>query len=356
MRNGRRGIRNCHVAARWAIVLTDAGDPSALYSGPAAADTSHVMSAPPLTHHEILELVAPFTRRGRHVDLGASDRLARRLRFRPVGHAGHAQATPTLIETLELESLPTGTQRLRRILAHPCGLNADAESLGTQPAGLLAALEAFDPQQQFRAGPGYVIARSYVLSSGPGAAPPLLRRGVVQLAGLQLTLTLPAVRGVAAELTLAPAPGESLDLPEDLLAVLGWNWTRLVRQGEGWKSKLRLPGSTARRGARAEDALERAAAHLARTLEEPPAAFHDRSRAARYGAWVRRAIPMLTLVALIGVVASMAHFGLGRQSGMWILFFQLPTALIALSFCLQELPQYEIPPWPRRARHVLWRR
>jgi hypothetical protein len=30
------------------------------------------MSAPPLTHREILELVAPFARRGRHVDLAAS--------------------------------------------------------------------------------------------------------------------------------------------------------------------------------------------------------------------------------------------------------------------------------------------
>jgi hypothetical protein len=318
------------------------------------------MSAPPLTHHEILELVAPFTRRGRHVDLGASDRLERRLRFRPVDLAAGPQATPALIETLELESLPTGTQRLRRILAHPCGLRADAECLGEQPAALLAMLEALDPQQQFRAGPGYVIARSYTLGAGSGSPSVLLRRGVVQLAGLQLTLTLPAVRGVAAELTLTPAPGpapgERLDLPEDLLAVLGWNWTRLVRSGEGWKTKLRLRGSTTRRSTQAEDALERAATHLARTLEEPPAAFHDRARAARYRVWFRRAIPLLTLVALIGVVASMAHFGLGRQSGMWILFFQLPTALIALSFCLQELPQYEIPPWPRRARQAHWRR
>jgi hypothetical protein len=314
------------------------------------------MSAPPLTHHEILELVAPFTRRGRHVDLAASDRLERRLRFRPVGHAAAAPATAGLIETLELESLPTGTRRLRRILAHPCGLEADAESVGTQPAELLAALEALDPQRQFRTGPGYVIARSYTLRPGSGAAAVRLHRGVVQVTGLLLTLTLPAVRGVAADLTLTPTPGEGLDLPEDLLAVLGWNWTRLVRSGEGWKSRLRLHGANARRSMQAEHALERAARHLARTLEEPPAAFHDRTRAARYRAWVRRAIPLLTLVALIGVIASMAHFGLGRQSGLWILFFQLPTLLIALSFCLQELPQYEIPPWPRRARRAHWRR
>jgi hypothetical protein len=253
------------------------------------------------------------------VDRAASDRLARRLRFRPV------DITATLSETLELESLTTGTQRLRRVLAHPCGLKSSAEILGTQPAALLGTLEALDPQHQFRAGAGYVIARHYTLGSGSGDAAPLLSHGVVQVDGLLLTLTLPAVRGVAAQLTLVPGPGESLKLPEDLLAVLGWNWTRLVRSGEGWRSRLRLRGTRA-------------------------------ARSARYRVWFRRAIPLLTLLALLGVVLSMAHYGLGRQSGLWILFFRLPTALIALSFCLQELPQYEIPPWPRRARATPWRR
>lgn len=305
------------------------------------------MSAPPLTHHEIIELVAPFARRGRHVDLSASNRLERRLRFRPVGE---------LQETLELECLPTGTARLRRLLTHPCGLAATDETLGTEPASLLAALEALEPQWHFRTGAGYVIARSGTLHSSPAGVRRTLSRGVVQVEGLLLTLSVPAVRGVAAEITLVPQPGLALDLPEDLLAVLGWNWTRLVRAGEGWKSKLRLRGSVDRRSARAEDALERAAAHLALTLSEPPGAFHDRRRGARWRVFFRRAIPSLTLLALLGAIAWMAHSNLGRQSGLWILFFQLPTALIALSFCLQELPQYEIPPWPRRPGATSWRR
>jgi hypothetical protein len=33
----------------------------------------------------------------------------------------------------------------------------------------------------------------------------------------------------------------------------------------------------------------------------------------------------------------------------------VPTVLIALSFCLQELPQFEIPPLPRRSRAPSWR-
>jgi hypothetical protein len=32
----------------------------------------------------------------------------------------------------------------------------------------------------------------------------------------------------------------------------------------------------------------------------------------------------------------------------------LPIALLALSFSLQELPQFEIPRWPRRLRQPGW--
>ena len=42
----------------------------------------------PLTHHEILGWIAPFTRQGRQLDLAASDRLERRLRFKTIEHPG----------------------------------------------------------------------------------------------------------------------------------------------------------------------------------------------------------------------------------------------------------------------------
>jgi hypothetical protein len=33
----------------------------------------------------------------------------------------------------------------------------------------------------------------------------------------------------------------------------------------------------------------------------------------------------------------------------------VPTALIALSFCLQDLARFEIAPWPRRSAAPDWR-
>ena len=47
------------------------------------------MNAPPLTHHDILALAEPFARRGRRVDLAASDRIARRVVFQETTAAVH---------------------------------------------------------------------------------------------------------------------------------------------------------------------------------------------------------------------------------------------------------------------------
>jgi len=308
------------------------------------------MAVSPLTHHEILELVAPFTRGGRRVDLSASRRSERLLVFQPLEHAA---AAGTLRETLQLYSFGTGTCRLTRLLTRACGLEAKLEAMGPDPARLLADVEAILPARQFHEGPGFVIARSYSLEGTPAGL--ILTSGEVRTEDLTLAMTVSPVRRVAAELRLIANGAARLALPEDLLAVLGWDWARLIRGKEGWKTKLRLRGAAQARTRKAEIALDRAAAHLAQTLREAPHCFHDRLRAARWGVVFRRAIPVLTFLFLVVAVASLAHRGIGQGSELWVLFFHVPTALIALSFCLQELPQYEIPPLPRRMSMPSWR-
>lgn len=308
------------------------------------------MAASPLTHHEILELVAPFTRRGRRVDLGASKRSERLLVFQPLEHAA---AHGTLRETLQLHSFGTGTCQLTRVLTRACGLQAKLEAMGPDPARLLADVESIPPARQFQDGLGFSIARSYSLEGTPAGL--ILTSGEVRTSELTLAMTVSPVRRVAADLTLTGADAANLALPEDLLAVLGWDWARLIRSKAGWKTKLRLRGAATARTRKAEIALDRAAAHLAQTLREAPHCYHDRLRAARWGVVFRRAIPVLTFLFLLVAVASLAHRGIGQGSELWVLFFHVPTALIALSFCLQELPQYEIPPLPRRLRMASWR-
>lgn len=326
------------------------------------------MASTPLSHHDILGLVEPFSRRGHHVDLAASDRLERRLRFKPVEHAGDASPAPALHETLQLDSFDSGGFRLTRTLSRGASLQATLQVSGPEPAALLTQVEAVAPQHQFVAGSGFVIARSYTLQPvsdrvAKGRMALILTRAVVQLDDLALTLSVPAIRRVSADLWLSATTGGAsgtvhdsvLDLPEDLLAVLGWNWTRLIKKKDGWESKLRLSGDLARRTHRAEAALDRVAAHLTQTLAQPPAQFHERHLKARWWAAFRRAIPLLTPVSLLVAILVLPRIDVGESPGLWLMLFHVPTALIALSFCLQELPQYEIPPLPRRSRAPAWR-
>ncbi|MFM9915170.1 MAG: hypothetical protein ACKVOX_05110, partial [Rhizobacter sp.] len=201
----------------------------------------------PLTHHEILALIGPFTRHGRHLDLAASDRLARRLVFKPIEHAAPTVASSTLIESLQLEQPEDGdTFRLTRTLALPCGLQATLQSDGADPGDLLARIEAIPLHRQFQSGPGYVVALSHRLDAtkgGAAAARMVLTRATARFEGLTLAMKVPAVTGIPADIELEAAPGASVDLPQDLLAVLGWSWARLVRVGKAWTCSLRLRGS-----------------------------------------------------------------------------------------------------------------
>lgn len=315
------------------------------------------MPAPPLSHHEILGLVEPFTRHGRHVDLAGSDRLQRRIAFKPLDHDGAATGALPLRETLQLESLGTGTFRLTRTLTARGGLQATLLAMGSQPVDLLAGVEAIAAQRQFRAGPGFLIARCYELKPAPSVEDGLiLTSGVVRLDGLTLTLTVSPVRGVSGDLALAPTTDETLDLPQDLLAVLGWDWTRLVPHKDGWKSKVRLRGRAAQRTRRALAALDAAAEHLATTLAQPPARYHEQHLSARWGVVFRRAIPSLTAISLIATVILLPRFAVDENPGLWMLMYHVPTVLLALSFCLQELPQFEVPPLPRKPTSSSWRR
>jgi hypothetical protein len=311
------------------------------------------VSAPPLTHHEILGLIEPFSRAGLRVDLAASERAQRRLVFRPAAEAGAQAAVPACTETLQLESLGTGTCRLTLTRTAPDGLQATVVGLGSDLAALIAQIATVPASRQFRSGAGWQMSRSYHVSAPAG--PAALTQGEIRLDGLTLSMTVSLVRGVAAELQLTPAPGVVLGLPQDLLAVIGWNWARLIRSPTGWKSKLRMKGPTAGRTPRAEAALDRVAGHLVRTLAEPPARFHERLLAARWGVVLRRGIPTLNVLVLLAVVLLMPRLDTRFGSGLWMLLYHVPTVLIALSFCLQELPQFEIPPLPRRSRASSWR-
>ncbi len=305
-----------------------------------------------LTHHDVLELAAPFTRSGRHVDLAQSARRERRLRFQAVQHAPTTPGNPALREVLQLECFDDDLFRLTRLLSHPSGAQARLHVDGADPAALLARIEAVPPQLQFRHAAGVPIALEQRLEGSSGT--PQLTQAVAQVQGLRVLLTLPQARGLPADLDLEIQGSPPIELPEDLLAVIGWDWARLVRRPGRWASKLRLGRREPARSERALAQLERTVAHLVQTFAEPPASFHARHRSARLGVVLRRAIPLLTAAGLV-----VAAFIVPRFIGEQALFTQLlvlsaPPVLLAVGFSLQPLARFEIPPWPRPLEVAAW--
>ena len=126
------------------------------------------MNAPPLTHHDILALAEPFARRGRRVDLAASDRIARRVVFQELQRGA-------LREVLQLDDLGTGTRQLTRTLTHPGGLQATLEAMGPSPQELLDRIEAVAPDSQFSEGEGFVVA--HFATSQPSAVQRIVSGG-----------------------------------------------------------------------------------------------------------------------------------------------------------------------------------
>ena len=328
-------------------------------------------SVTPLSHHEILGLVEPFTRRGRHVDLSASDRAARKLVFKPVDHAAAGVTCPGLRETLQLEGAGAGRWRLKRLLTLPCGLQSALEAEGPTPAELLARVAAIPQQRQVLAGAGFVVAKQLRLESrvpltpealadaaALAAAPVLMHQATAQVDGLRLQMKVSPVKGISGEIDIESTDDAAPDLPDDLLAVLGWSWARLIRRQQGWTTRLRLRGEGFKRCRDAETKLELAVHHLAKTLAEPPARFHDQRVGARWAVVVRRTLPLLGSAGMIAAAFGFAKLepDLAQDSVLRMLIFHAPPILLVILFSLNELPRVEIPPLPRRPRGDSWRR
>jgi hypothetical protein len=311
------------------------------------------MAVPPLSHHQLIELVEPFVRQGLRIDLAASDRLQRRLLFHSVDLPGE----PAVRQSLQLDGSGTDWWQLTCTLLpidRPDAPPARVVSSGTRPGELLAAVQSISAERCFRFGDGFSLARSSWLAPGPSARP-TLTGGSAQIGKLRLELSVPATTGVSASIVLEAASSPPPELPQDLLAVLGWNWAPLMRSGVSlWKSRVRLSRRGPARTTDAERALDRVAEHLAHTLAEAPGRFHDRHRRARWGVVLRRALPTLTALSLLVTVAMLPRLGLDKIEGAWTLLYHVPTLLLALAFMLQEMPRFEIPPWPRRSRATDW--
>lgn len=322
-----------------------------LWTGSAGIDTTKPTH--PFTHHEILGLVQPFTQHGYQVDLAASDRIARRLIFKPVTHEKSDRSGIDATEVLQLDNPRPGLHLITRTLTLPQGLSATLESQGDDPAVLLQRIETVLPQQQFRTVEGTAVALSYrlVQPNARRAATDTVRRelirGEAEIAGFTVVLRAAQVRSYPAEIDITPkAPGVAL--PEDLLAVIGWSWSTLRKNKSGFTGKLMVRGQEPERSGRVEAAFEKTVAHLERTLTRPPAAYYEKLRGARWTVTFRRAVPALFFGGLIAGAASLTMIDVPQDSIFNLLLMGAPPLLMFGAFGMRETPSLEIPPIPRR--------
>ena len=173
-----------------------------------------------LTHHQILALVAPYTRQGLHVDLAGSDRLQGRLLFKPAAHAGTSAHCGACLEVFELQQLTPERYRLTRTLtpldaganggtstgtgtspgAGPGtgSLQARLVAEGTQHTGLLQRVQAVQREQQLLSGPGYQIALHHRLAGDETTPQLILTQGVADVDGLRLVMKVSGVASLPA--------------------------------------------------------------------------------------------------------------------------------------------------------------
>lgn len=358
-----------------------------LASTPRIGAAPPMSSLPPLTHHDIVELVEPFVRRGRQPDLAASDRAARRVSFVRVGHepepAADGRTLPAREETLELDAADAPTLRLTRTLTTGAGLQATLTAEGEDAAELLHRIEGIPAARQFLLGPAGAIAalrqRSTPGSSSAkapvavavattaslGDAPPLVLTGAqARVAGLEVHVKVSGVAGFPAELELrrgdrdtagaADGGATPRQLPEDLLAVLGRSWDRLTPVRAGWLGSVELRGAEPHRSRDAEAKLRLTLDHLARTLAEPPARFHERHAAARWLFALRGSLPLAVGAALVGTALVVQRLGDEYSSVLALLANLAPPLLMGLFFLRREMPRIGLPRPPRRLPASAW--
>jgi hypothetical protein len=325
--------------------------------------TTHVSTAPhPLTHHEILGLVAPFARSGRHVDLAESDRIKRSLAFKPIEHVSEDHVLAGVCETLQLDNPRPDYYRLTRNLTLPSGLNATLQTEGPDPCDLLARIETVPPQRQFRSESGVIIALSHRLTPTADAGQDdmlsmqlVFTRAEAHFEGLTLLLNDSIVKNYPAKIELVPDVSYDFELTEDLLAVLGRDWGILRKRRAGWTSTLWVRGKAFDRCRQIESKLERLVAHLTTTLSRPPLHFHETLRRARWRVALWRASPMLVFFALIAGILGLSHVEVPQNSVMRLLPAMMPALLMIGAFSMRDRPPIEIPSFPRRLRATAWR-
>ncbi len=336
----------------------------------------------PLSHHAIMSLVGPFSRRGYSLDLAASDRAHGVLVFRPVDLPAEPRL-PALRSVLRLERPHRAKFRVIRTLEANDGQVATMTAEGDDPEALLEVVEQVDTERQFHVvgsepntsripenpsdgrpkGPQPLITRSYKAELWVADTPrrgrrlsdtplPRLTNANARLGPLELVAT--DGDGWGCEVTLTANDGASIELPTDFLAVLGWGWRPLrPAASTTWQGRVSIALRGRRRTAALEAQLDRAVEHVVETLAVPPSSFHPRHRGARWRAAFQRLVPLLFIGGCV-VALVLAVMYLPKIPGLHIALNNLTIVAVAAFVMMDKAYRVEIPPCPGPLKQTKW--
>jgi hypothetical protein len=254
-------------------------------------DARQTPSLRPLSHHEIMRLIGPFSERGWRLDMGASERGERLLRFQVVTHPGGEHGIPAFHERLTAAV----SQDDEFLLVRELRLSGDADASasptltasGPDAAVLLDQFARVAVSRHFTDVDGVIVRRSYRLDPRRSNAE---RTGPAwELRIVSATAELPALRAefdasmrsMPVDVRLYPRTAEPLDPPRDLLAVIGRQWRSLQEYPNHWRSTISAPRREPGRTADVELKVAQTVRHLHQTLSKAGRAGGPRHSPAR---------------------------------------------------------------------------
>ena len=330
---------------------------------PGSRPRDHTVHSGLLSHHAILALVGPFSRRGYTVDLTSSDRGRGMVVFRPVDLPAEPGRRPALRCVLRLERLHRTKFRVIRTLKADDGRIATMTAEGSDAAVLLEVVEQVDPARQFHVTDAGLITRSYRAEVKGGDAShrgllqtktvsPQLTKAEARLGPLRLSAT--DREGRAFEIRLIAKKGYAVEVPRDFLAVIGWGWRPLRRRDEvTWLGSVRLPRREPERTTRLETQLDVAAAHIVETLAASPALFHRRHLGARWRAAFQRLLPLLFVCGVIGGAILVVTYLPRTPVFHMLLHWSAILTIVALAL-MDKAYRLEIPAPPSPLEQPQW--
>lgn len=294
--------------------------------------------------------------------MAASERAERLLRFHVVEHPG-ADGTATVYERLTAAISQSDGVMLVRTL----WLSGDDDTLmaptltasGPDAAVLLDRMAEVPIDRHFANVDDISVRRSYRIEprrKGADTTDPdwvaRLLKATARLDDLRSEFDA-GLRDLPVDVRLYPLAGKTLELPRDLVAVLGRQWQSLQDYPNHWRSMIKVAKAEPQRTEDTEQKIERTVRHLSATLSRPPAAFHNDHLGARWRATLQSGSAILLTLAL--VIATLMLNQVADQALIRTLAFGAPPLMVLiLFFAFDRLPNFEMPRIPRPLRQPHW--